>query len=149
MKKVTKKLTALLLLVCCICLCAGNALADDTVQEVIQYDDGTYAEISLSVEESITRASTKSASKIFTYKDSSGNVIFSYTLHAKFQYTGSSSKATSCSTIYSISKSGWSKKSESHYCSGSKAYGTAKFSSLLSSKTANLTIACSKTGVIS
>ncbi|MCD8355563.1 MAG: hypothetical protein LUE11_03185 [Clostridia bacterium] len=149
MKKVTKKLTGLLLLVCCICLCAGNALAADTVQEVIQYDDGTYAEISLSVEDSITRASTKSASKIFTYKDPSGNVIFSYTLHAKFEYTGSSSKATSCSTAFSISKSGWSRKSESHYYSGNKAYGTAKFANSISSKTANLTITCSKTGVIS
>ena len=32
---------------CCFFICNGKALAVDTIQEVIQYDDGTYAEITL------------------------------------------------------------------------------------------------------
>ncbi|MDO4286983.1 MAG: hypothetical protein Q4C40_04585 [Eubacteriales bacterium] len=149
MKNLTRKMAVLLLLISGVCLYAGNAIATDTVQEIIQYDDGTYAEITLTESGAMSRSTTKTGTKTYTYKDASGNVQFTYTLTGYFQYDGSTSKAVSCSTRYNVVRGGWSKKSDDHYCSGNKAYGTAKFSNSSTSKTANLTITCSKTGKIS
>lgn len=47
MRKLIQKMETLVLLACCFFMCNGKALAVDTIQEVIQYDDGTYAEITL------------------------------------------------------------------------------------------------------
>ena len=47
MRKLIQKMETLVLLACCFFICNGKALAVDTIQEVIQYDDGTYAEITL------------------------------------------------------------------------------------------------------
>ena len=149
MKKITKRLTAFLVCMCCVFQIVGNAQAMDNVQEIIQYDDGTYAEITLTQSNMTSRSATKTGSKTYIYKDSSGNVLFTYTLKGSFQYDGSTSKALTCSTGYSIMKSGWSKKSDSCYCSGNKAYGTAKFANSSTSKTVNLTITCSKNGTFS
>lgn len=149
MRKLIQKMETLVLLACCFFMCNGKALAVDTIQEVIQYDDGTYAEITLTEEDVMSRTTTKTGTKTYTYKSASGDIIFTYTLKTYFQYDGSTSKAVTCSTTYNIVESGWSKKSDSHYCSGNKAYGTAKFSNSSTSKTASLTITCSKDGKIS
>lgn len=141
-------------LLCCICFCSSGVFAADVPQitestEVIRFDDGSYAEITLTIEESQTRAAnTKTASKKYTYQKN-GTVYFTYTLNASFQYDNSSSKATRCSSTYSISASGWSKKSENKYYSGNTAHGKATFGNSSTSKTAKLTITCSKTGAIS
>lgn len=149
MKKLIQNLAVMMLLVCCFFMCAGKALAVDTTQEIIQYGDGTYAEITLTEDDMMSRTTTKTGTKTYTYKSASGNIIFTYTLKTYFQYDGSTSRAVTCSTTYNIVKSGWSKKSDSHYCSGNKAYGTAKFSNSSTSRDVSLTITCSKDGKIS
>lgn len=149
MKKLIQKLAVVMLLVCCFFMCDGEALAVDTMQEIVQYGDGTYAEITLTEDDMMFRTTTKTGTKTYTYKSASGDIIFTYTLKTYFQYDGSTSRAVTCSTTYNIVKSGWSKKSDSHYCSGNKAYGTAKFSNSSTSRDVSLTITCSKDGKIS
>ncbi|MDO4173185.1 MAG: hypothetical protein Q4D42_00345 [Eubacteriales bacterium] len=149
MKRLTGKLMVLSWMILCVCLYAGNALAAETVQEIIQYEDGTYAEITLTENDTLTRSNTKSGTKTFTYKNNSGQILFTYTLTGYFQYGGSTSKAVSCSTKYNVVRGNWSKKSDKYYCSGNTAYGNATFSNSSTSKTAKLTITCSKTGTIS
>lgn len=154
-----------ILAVFCLCTCgafAASAPVDITEQstETIYYDDGSYAEITLTVEETpvaaltsvrSVQATTKyiTSTKTYTYKTSSGTNVFAYKLTGTFKYTGSSATATSATTSYTIYKSGWSRKSNSSYTSGSSAYGNATFASSLSSKSVSLKITCDKNGNIS
>ena len=92
----------------------------------IDYADGSYAIISVQVEEE-TRA-TAEDSKTYTYYNPSGRKCFSYTLYASFTYDGRGSRAEDCYSRASIYLSGWTGDSHDEYTSGDTAYGEAVFS---------------------
>ena len=125
------------------------AKAVEVVQEVIRYDDGSYAEVILDVEPVEMVRTSKTGTKSYVKKNSSGLVEFTYTLQGMFDYTGKTSVATRATTTCNIVRNGWVQKSDNHYCSGNKAYATGKFSNSSGTRTASLTLTCSSTGKIS
>lgn len=140
-----KKLLAMML---CLSMLLPSALAaaPQTVQnsEVIWYEDGSYAEIVTTI--SFAR-STLAADKDYTYKNSSGKKVFSYTLHGEFDST--TTKATRASGSATIYMSGWSLSSHDEYCSGSTAYGDATFDGPNNvSRDVSLSLTCDKNGNI-
>lgn len=145
-----KKILAYLMITLCLCEVAQNqANAVEVVQEVIRYDDGSYAEVILDVEPVEMARTSKTGTKSYAKKNSSGLVEFTYTLQGMFDYTGKTSVATRATTTCNIVRNGWVKKSDNHYCSGNKAYATGKFSNSSGTRTASLTLTCSSTGKIS
>ena len=102
------------------------------ISETTEYlEDGTSITITV-CEEDITPETrtvyTKSGSKTYTYKNSSGSVLWKFTVKGNFT-VNSGVSATCTSTSYSTSNiaSGWSLKTASTYASGNKAIGDATF----------------------
>lgn len=76
-----KKILAYLMITLCLCEVAQNqANAVEVVQEVIRYDDGSYAEVILDVEPVEMARTSKTGTKSYVKKNSSGLVEFTYTL---------------------------------------------------------------------
>lgn len=98
---------------------------DGTTTERIDYEDGSYAIITL------TKAGPGRAaaydSKTYTFVNPSGQKCFTYTLYATFYYDGMTSRAESCNFDVLISHRDWSLDSHSEYPVGNKAVGTAYF----------------------
>lgn len=149
MKKAVRMTLVLLVLIGSGTMFHMDAVAADTVQEVIQYEDGTYAEITTEQFSTARAAKQITGSKTYTYKTLTGATIFTYTLTGTFRYTGNTATALTCSTKYSVKKDGWHRVSDTPSCSGNKAYGTSKFSNGTKSKTVSLTLTCSGAGKIS
>lgn len=150
-----KKIVSILLSLVTLLSVSLTALAADTPQimtnrEVITFDNGDYATIETIIDDvsvmSNERAS-RSSSKTYTYRNSAGSTLWSFTLKASFSYNGSSS-VTRASTSYSISNSSWS--CDDHYAteSGNTAYGYGSFSSSIQSKDVELSLTCDKNGNI-
>lgn len=150
-----KKIVSILLSLVTLLSVSLTALAADTPQimtnrEVITFDNGDYATIETIIDDisvmSNERAS-RSSSKTYTYRNSAGSTLWSFTLKASFSYNGSSS-VTRASTTYSISNSSWS--CDDHYAteSGNTAYGYGSFSSSIQSKDVELSLTCDKNGNI-
>lgn len=143
-----KKILAYLMITLCLCEVAQNqANAVEVVQEVIRYDDGSYAEVILDVEPVEMARTSKTGTKSYVKKNSSGLVEFTYTLQGMFDYTGKTATARRSMTSYNAVRNGWVQNN--HYCSGNKAYATGKFSNSSGTRTASLTLTCSSTGKIS
>lgn len=151
-----KKIVSILLSLVTLLSVSLTALAADTPQimtnrEVITFDNGDYATIETIIDDisvmSNERAS-RSSSKTYTYRNSAGSTLWSFTLKASFSYNGSSSSVTRASTSYSISNSSWS--CDDHYAteSGNTAYGYGSFSSSIQSKDVELSLTCDKNGNI-
>ena len=118
------------------------------------YDDGTYAVITITEEAGNSRATTKKASKNYTYKNSDGDILWTYKITGTFSYTGSSSTCTAVSDSYTISNSSWHMDSHSTSRSGNTAYGTVTMKYKVLGVTFNtvskdLSLTCSATGVLS
>lgn len=150
-----KKIVSILLSLVTLLSVSLTVLAADTPQtmtnrEVITFDNGDYATIETIIDDvsvmSNERAS-RSSSKTYTYRNSAGSTLWSFTLKASFSYNGSSS-VTRASTSYSISNSSWS--CDDHYAteSGNTAYGYGSFSSSIQSKDVELSLTCDKNGNI-
>ncbi len=125
------------------------AKAVEVVQEVIRYDDGSYAEVILDVEPVEMARTSKTGTKSYVKKNASGLIEFTYVLKGEFNYTGKTATARRSMTSYNVVRNGWVQKSDNHYCSGNKAYATGKFSNSSGTRTASLTLTCSSTGKIS
>ena len=127
--------------------------ANETVIETIYYEDGSYAEVSVSEEADATAplatTSIKTASKTYTYYNSKGTARWYYKLTGTFTYNGSTSRATKVAVNYASYTSSWTLKSESHSISGKTVSGSATYKTATREKTANLSISCSKNGTIS
>lgn len=98
--------------------------SNDAVVERIDYDDGSYALIT--IERTVSR-STTSDSKAYVYFSPSGEKCFSYTLNASFTYDGKTSRADTCYSTVSIYSRDWVYEKHSEYVSGNTAYGNAVF----------------------
>ena len=158
-----KKFVALLIAVLIIFSANITALAvvkaptENTTTETIYFDDGSYIETILTIEESnISTFATKtvSGSKKIVFKNSDDVTQWSATLKGTYTYTGSSSTCTSSSIVYSISNDNWRITSATASKSGNKAIGnvTAKYYFLfVPTKTIEetITMTCSATGSLS
>lgn len=118
------------------------------------FDDGSYLVTTITEEVNNTRATTKTGSKTSTYKNSDGEIQWTYKVTGTFSYTGSSSTCTAVSDSYSISNDNWHMSNHSCSKSGNKASGTVtiKYKVLgitTDTVTRNITLTCSATGVLS
>ena len=103
------------------------------ISETVEYyADGSSAVITIA--EKVTKVSdrataySKSGSKTYTMCNSSGNVLWKFTVHGTFSVnTGVSATCTNTSYSTSNIASGWSLKSGSSYASGNKAIGDGTF----------------------
>lgn len=126
-----KRVLAFLLIVGCFSqVCVGiNSYArqvDDSNIVVEQvYEDGSYIEstIEQNDQEGYVRSSTVSGSKKYSYKNSSGKVIWTAVLHGNFTYNGTSAKCISTSLTVSISNHSGKVTEKNNYASGSSAVG--------------------------
>ena len=159
MRKLIQKMETLVLLACCFFMCNGKALAVDTIQEVIQYDDGTYAEVIGTAEYSKPDTDSDTAdseetdndegnrvigSKTYVYHGLDGEVLFSYTVKASFLLKEGKIHTEACCTTFYVSD-GWEKQQDTFGDSS----GTAVFSNGKTKKRVKLTISCSPAGMIS
>lgn len=118
------------------------------------FDDGSYMVITITEEMNNSRATTKTASKTANYKNSDGDILWTYKITGTFSYTGSSSTCTAVSDSYTISNSSWHMDSHSTSRSGNTAYGTVTMKYKVLGVTFNtvskdLSLTCSATGVLS
>lgn len=139
MKKVISIMVAIVVLssICSLYTAAATPSIDKANERIISetveyYPDGSSAVITVAEEiyEIGERATsyTKTGSKTYTARNSSGDVLWKFTVHGTFS-VNSGVSATCTSTSYSTSNiaSGWSLKSGSSYASSNKAIGDGTF----------------------
>lgn len=116
--------------------------------------NGFYGITTLEIQTSTTRA-TKTASKTYTLKNSSGSTAASFTLTATFRYpSGNSALCTYVSHDSSISDSQWSFSEKCSSKSGNTAQGNFTAKQKYSGITAqtiskSITLTCDRSGNIS
>ena len=131
--------------------------SENSISEIVYFDDGSYIETTLTIEESnisTLASNTISGSRKMIYKNSDGEAQWTAILKGTFTYTGSSATCTASSITYSISNDNWRITSATASKSGNKATGNiiAKYYFLfVPTKTveAPIAITCSATGVLS
>ena len=118
--------------------------------------NGYYIETSISIDNVDTASSTrgtKTATKTRSYKNSSGDVMWSASITGTFSYNGNSATCTSCSHSATAYGSTWSIKSVSSSRSGNSAttYATAihHMATINVEHSMSVTISCSADGTIS
>lgn len=94
------------------------------------------------------------ATKTYSIKNSSGDILASYTLKASFEYTGKSASCKSASYETSTPSSAWHFTSATASRSGATAYGSFTAKSVVAGITKDtisreLTLSCSVDGKIS
>lgn len=137
-------LLCLLTVVCCMTTIPFFASAE-TIQvsandtQVINsyteyYDDGSYAEVTVTKDVTDTGMSVMATSysvtgsKSYTWYDSNGVALWKFTVHGSFTFTpGVSSTCNSASHNAYSYDGAWSCSSASSYASGNKAIGNATF----------------------
>ena len=115
--------------------------------------DGSYYVTTIRAEYTTAASSQKqtSAFKDTAKYNSSGERMFSLTVHGIFTYDGTISKAISASYSYTIDDSFWSFSDGSAAYSGNTATasGTFKYLLILQTQTLTVSLSCSPTGVLS
>lgn len=80
-------------------------------RETEHYPDGSYAVIETVIFENtavpFAAASTKSASRTYTFHRADGKAAWDFTLTGTFTYNGTTAKATKAATSYKVYISGW------------------------------------------
>ena len=97
----------------------------------------------------MTRSSTKSGNKTYTYYSPSKVKQWSYILTGTFTYDGSSSEAVKARASYSIYNRDWKLVESNPYCDGSYAIADAAFESSNDYRSITIEIYCDKNGNIS
>ena len=120
----------------------------DPDDEIVYFDDGSYAVISLQTDD-ISKGNTKTASKSYKYYNSSDVLQWTFKVTGTFSYNGTSATATAVSTSYTISNNSWTYDHATKSKSGNTVTGTGYFENSGITKTGTVTIKCSKNGVIS
>lgn len=121
--------------------------------EVVEYEDGSYLEISM--QSSQSRASgSLTKTKNYIYHNTDGTSAWKISLTGSFTYTGTSATCTASNCSVTIYESNWYTISKSATKSGNTAYGTAtlgyKYLGVtVQQKTYNLTLTCDKDGNVS
>lgn len=135
------------------------ALEDDVYNTNIyieeKFEDGSYIEVITEQFANSVRSSTVSGSKTKNYKDTKGDIIWSFKVVGKFTYTGQSATCTSSVISSTCNASNWKLSNQKATKSGAtaKASITAKEYTFLGicAKTVNstVTLTCSANGNLS
>ena len=116
--------------------------------ETVYFDDGSYMQITTTVQAGFARSSTIEVTRDYDYY-LAGKRTVGYSLTGTFRYDGTTSEATDASAVMHIYESGWGLDSHSEDYSGNRVTGTATFSGPNNrSKTLNGSITCDKNGNI-
>lgn len=122
-----KKLSVLFLCLLMLFSCPLTALASEnetTEVDVEYFDDGSYLVTETTFDNTLTRASTKSATRRLTYFNANDVSEWYFELSATFSYTGSSVTCTRADVATKIYNDQWKVKDTSSSKSGGKATGT-------------------------
>ena len=122
-KTITLIFTVLLLLSSITCISADNSTKtyiDET------FEDGSYIEIVIEEQTSLLRTTTitKTGKKTSNYKDSDGNILWTFYVSGIFKYDGETATCTSSVVNGSAVSSSWEIYSRSATKSNATAYGT-------------------------
>lgn len=112
-------------------VCRGlNIYAKETKStEIIieeKYEDGSYIESVLIPNDYnvLSKTSTVAGNKKYSYKSSSGKLIWTATLSGSFTYNGSTAKCKTSSVKINIVNNNWKIKEKNSKASGASAVGT-------------------------
>ena len=148
MKKYLRYIVAFCL---CLCFCTVATYASAPVAtsstEIVYLEDGNYVEIVTTVF-SNSRSTITDASKEYIYKTYFDRKLFSYTLWGRFEYNGTTSKATDVAYTHTIYDSEWNLGSHRESYSSNTVYGSATFGGPYI-ETIGGSISCDKNGNIS
>ena len=127
-----------------------NAAGNNT--SVIYFEDGSY--ITIEISEVVTRASTVSNTKTYTYHNTFGVEEWKAVLRGSFLYTGTSVTCTSSECDVTISNSSWSVSSKTTSRTVDTAIADVTMVSkvlgiTIKTETIRLALTCSPTGVLS
>lgn len=131
------------------------ASASDVVEssvEVVYYEDGSYLTTELTVyDNALSRTKySVSATKTVTYRNSSNDLLWDFSVNGTFIYDGSTATATDASYSYTIYHSAWVFKSATASCTDNVASATGKFrGALVLNRTTTVTLTCDPDGNIS
>lgn len=152
-----KKIIMFLMIIGCInqfstgmvCYAKEIANSDVLIEEV--YEDGSYIEstVILDNEMNYTRATKVSGNKKYSYKSSSGKLLWVATLYGSFTYNGTSAKCTNTSLKVSISDDNWKATGKNSHASGNVAIGevtTKKYTKGVAVQTISRTLKLTCTG---
>lgn len=134
-------------------VCSGFIFA--SLQSVSSNEYYYEETIEIIEEDLVTRAiQTKTAKKTGTYKNASGQTLWSVTVTGTFTYNGSTSTCTKSNVSTSIIDTKWKIASSSSSKSGNKASATATAKcysngAVIATQTKTVTLTCSPTGVLS
>ncbi len=151
-----KKLSVLFLCLLMLFSCPLTALASEnetTEVDVEYFDDGSYLVTETTFDNTLTRASTKSATRRLTYFNANDVSEWYFELSATFSYTGSSVTCTRADVATKIYNDQWKVKDTSSSKSGGKATGTIeiKYTVMgvtIKTVTKTLILTCSRDGTI-
>lgn len=130
MKKVITCICAIAMLLCSVALPASAQGMENGVVKVVAtaageihyFADGSTIEVSQRQVPSLRASGSKNAAVDYTYKDSSGNPEWVYTIWASFTYNGSSATCTNVWDNVSIKEGNWKKSSASFSKNGNSGY---------------------------
>ena len=151
-----KKLSVLFLCLLMLFSCPLTALASEnetTEVDVEYFDDGSYLVTETTFDNTLTRASTKSATRRLTYFNANDVSEWYFELSATFSYTGSSVTCTRADVATKIYNDQWKVKDTSRTKAGGKATGTIeiKYTVMgvtIKTVTKTLILTCSRDGTI-
>lgn len=153
----TKRLSSALafcILLNVFCTQAFAANIPDSEEQIIYYEDGSYAVITIIYGPlpaiSTTAAAKKtSGTKEYTHYSSTDQPLWTFRVHGSFEYDGRSAEATSASYSQEIYDSLWSFVSADAYCSGASAVARGTFKQGVFPGSTTVTLTCSKDGKLS
>lgn len=130
MKKVITCICAIAMLLCSVALPASAQGMENGVVKVVAtaageiryYADGSTIEVTQREVPSFRASGSKTGARDYTYKDSSGNTEWIYTILASFTYNGSSATCTNVWDSVNIVEGNWKKNSASFSRSGNMGY---------------------------
>ena len=146
-----KNFCFLLIISLLICFSARSEASNKQIT-VEEFSNGYIGITELTIEKlTIDARGTKVVpdTKTYSIKNSSGNILASYTLKASFEYTGTSALCKSASYETSTPSSAWRFTNATASRSGATAYGAFTAKSLKDTISRELTLTCSADGKVS
>ena len=135
------------------CWMAFPGSASERKQEIIQFEDGSYAIVEVTTT-GARAAKSVNGSKQYTYCDSDGVAQWKAVLNGSFTYTGSTATCTSSSCSITIYISDWYTISKNASKSGNTANGSFSIGRkvlgvTVETKDVTLKLSCDKNGNLS
>ena len=153
MKKFTKVIVCMLLLVLVLPNSVQATAVKEQSEDVIYFDDGSYITVEISMIE--TRAnSTKSGKKTYVYNSSGGDELWRAVLSGTFTYTGTTATCTASSGSVTITNDAWYTVSKTASKSGASAVldltmGRKILGITIEKKSIDMKLTCDKNGNLS